>query len=262
MTRLLSATAALSLTAVLLAAASLPAQGGKQQWGTVKGRIVWGGTDIPKPAKVKVTQDQAHCLGAGDLYDNVLEVNPKNRGLKCAVVWLAQPPGSEETPLPIHPSLKEVKPKPAVLDQPRCLFTPRAIAIREGQDVLVKNPAPVNHNIQWIGDERLGNKGGNVQIPEGKSFTIKNVKAQPRALILRCGQHPWMQGRLWAFSHPYFAVTDADGNFEIPLAPAGRYHLIVNQEHIGWRGGAKGKNGELITIKPGVTDLGELNMSR
>ena len=62
------------------------------------------------------------------------------------------------------------------------------------------------------------------------------------------------------FDHPYFAVTDENGNFEIKLAPAGEYRLRSRHD-TGWRGGAAGKAGEKVTIKGGaVTDLGKLDM--
>jgi hypothetical protein len=262
MTRYVSA----ALAAVGLAALSLApgaAQGNKGAWGTIKGRIVWGGAGLPKPDKIKVTADPDHCLAKGDLYDNLFQVNPKSKGLKNVFVALKQPPDKAGQPLPIHPSLKEAPKEPVSLDQPRCLFMPRAVAVREGQVVLVKNSAPVNHNIRWTGDEDFGNKGGNVTLPPSKSYNIKDLKAQPLPLIVQCNIHPWMSGRLAVYDHPYFAVTDKDGNFEIKLAPAGTYRVTFYHEGIGWRGGAKGKAGQEITVKPGgVVDLGELPMGK
>jgi hypothetical protein len=70
-----------------------------------------------------------------------------------------------------------------------------------------------------------------------------------------------MEGRVAVFDHPYFAITDEHGKFEIKDAPAGKFRIVAYQEKIGWRGGAKGKKGQEITIKAGgVTDLGDLQM--
>jgi hypothetical protein len=69
-----------------------------------------------------------------------------------------------------------------------------------------------------------------------------------------------MSARLAVYDHPYFAITDADGKFEIKNAPAGNYRLKVYHESVGWRGGAAGANGEKITIKPGANDLGALKL--
>jgi hypothetical protein len=257
--------ASAALAAVGLTALCLPpgaAQDNKGAWGTIKGRIVWGGADLPKPEKLNVTTDKPHCLEKGDLFDNLFQVDPKSKGLKNVFVALKQPPGTADTPLPIHPDLKAIPKKPVELDQPRCLFMPRAVAVREGQKLLVKNSAPVNHNIRWAGDPDI-NAGGNVTLPPGKQYLIKDLKVQTLPLIVQCNIHPWMSGRLAVYDHPYFAVSDKDGNFEIKLAPAGTYRVTFYHEGIGWLGGAKGKAGQEITIKPGgVVDLGEIKMSK
>src|SRR5262249_54965252 len=158
-----------------------------------------------------------------------------NKGVKWVFVSLAQDPENAEKPLPVNPKLKGAKKEPAVLDQPRCLFTPRAIAVQEGEDVIVKNSSPVIHNTRWVGDPDI-NKGANVNFPAGASYTIKDLKAQRLPLLIQCNIHPWMNGRLAVFDHPYFAVTDENGNFEIKLPPASKYRLVVYQESIGWRG--------------------------
>jgi hypothetical protein len=53
------------------------------------------------------------------------------------------------------------------------------------------------------------------------------------------------------FDHPYFAVTDADGKFEIKDAPAGKYNVVMWQEGVGWVNG--GKAGKTIEIPAGGT---------
>jgi len=255
-----AALAAVGLSALGLAPGA--AQGNKDTWGTIKGRVVWGGASLPKPEKIKVTVDQPHCLEKGDLFDNLFQVDAKTKGLKNVFVALKQPPDKAENPIPVHESLKQVGKAPVPLDQPRCLFMPRAVAVREGQKLLAKNSSPVVHNIRWTGDPDL-NPGGSVTIPAGKQTTIKDLKAQPLPLIVQCNIHPWMSGRLAVYDHPYFAITDKDGNFEIKMAPAGAYRVTFYHEGIGWRGGAKGKAGQEVTIKPGgVVDLGELQMGK
>jgi hypothetical protein len=253
---------ALLAAAGLLAAGLTPgaAQDSKGAWGTIKGRVVWGGKAPPKADKVNVTADKPHCLGKGDLFDNLFEVG-KTNGLKNVFVALKQAPEGKD-PLPIHPSLQKLKEAKVSLDQPRCLFMPRAVAVWEGQKLIAKNSSPVNHNIRWTGDPDI-NEGGNVTLPPGKSYTIKNLKTQPLPLMLQCNIHPWMSGRLAVYDHPYFAVTDADGNFEIKLAPAGKQRVTFYHEGLGWLGGAKGKAGQEITVEPGKTvDLGEVKMGK
>ena len=57
----------------------------------------------------------------------------------------------------------EGKEKAVEVDQPLCMFIPRTVAIREGQEVIVKNSSSINHNVQWIGNG-VDNEGGNVTL--------------------------------------------------------------------------------------------------
>lgn len=237
-----------------------PAAKAGDAWGSVKGQIVWAGDKIPEPKDLNVDKDKDHCLAKGPIKDEDLVVNAKNRGMRWVFVWLA--PLEDGKEFAIHPSLKEIKEKQVVLDQPQCMFIPRAFAIREGQEILTKNPAPVMHNVRWIGHPDF-NEGGNQTIPPGKEYVIKGLKAQKYPLHIECNVHPWMRSRLAVFTHPYFAVTDADGTFEIKNAPAGKCRLFIWQESIGWRGGAAGRNGEEITIPDnGTLDLRQRDMKK
>jgi hypothetical protein len=93
-------------------------------------------------------------------------------------------------------------------------------------------------------------------------MVIEKLKAQRLPVILTCTMHGWMEGWLRVFDHPYYAITDADGRFEIPLAPAGRWRLTVWHEANGWRGGAAGKDGEPVVVRRApVTDLGDLPLN-
>ncbi len=256
-----------SITAALAAVSGLVLTGGGRPaaaadkpecWGTVKGQIVFEGKDLPKPAAVNVDKDQKHCLAKGPITDEKWVVNPKNKGVRWTLVWLAPDPASGEKKLPIHPSLQSIKDKDVVIDQPQCAFVPHVVAIREGQNLLVKNSAPIPHSIKWDVNPTV-NTGGNTTIQPNGKYSVEGLKAQKIPVKLSCGFHGWMSGWAGVFNHPYFAVTDENGNFEIKNAPAGNFRLMVWQEAIGWRGGAKGAKGQPITIKAGgVTDLGKL----
>ena len=51
---------------------------------------------------------------------------------------------------------------------------------------------------------------------------------------LRCNAgHVWMNGEMMVASHPYCAITDADGNFELTQVPPGDYEIVA--WHEGWR---------------------------
>jgi hypothetical protein len=60
------------------------------------------------------------------------------------------------------------------------------------------------------------------------------------------------------FDHPYFAVTDEDGKFEIKNAPAGACQLLIWHES-GYGPGKR--SGTPVTIQAGqTTDLGDIKL--
>jgi hypothetical protein len=233
------------LSAVAFACIS-PSLASAQGWGTVKGKVTWAGADLPKPEPANVDTDKEHCLEKGQIFKETFVVNPKNKGVQNVFVWLA--PADKDAQLPVNPSLKAVPDKVVVIDQPCCKFVPHAVAIREGQTIEAKNSSPKPHNFKWSGYP-LKNPGGNQIIPPGGKILIKDLKADRLPISLNCDIHKWMNGYVRVFDHPYFAVTDADGNFEIKNAPAGTWRLIAWQEGVGWVNG--GKTGEPITIAAG-----------
>ncbi|MBI3409517.1 MAG: hypothetical protein HY040_14345 [Planctomycetes bacterium] len=235
------------------------AQAQDGQWGTVKGRIVWGGKDIPeaKPiAAVDKSADKAACCKNGPVLSDTWVVDKKSKGLKWTFVWLA--PEQAGGKVPIHPSLQKIEKKEVDMDQPACMFTPHAVGLREGQILLAKNSAAISHNYKWTGNPTTPNSG-NALIVAGGSVKIDKLVADRLPIQVECNIHGWMRGWVRVFDHPYFAVTDANGNFELKNAPAGKYRLMIWHGSGGWLGGAKGKNGQVITIPVGkALDTGEL----
>ena len=151
-------TAALFLTAAGVSSAA--------DWATVKGQVVFP-TDktIPKREALKVTQDKDHCLSKGDILDESVIVNPKNRGIKNVVVCLAagqHQPRVRPRRTRFTPPTRKRKPAEVVIDQPCCMFVPRVSVARVGDTLVVKNSAAINHNFFWDS----GNNGSfNVNIP-------------------------------------------------------------------------------------------------
>ncbi len=246
-------TPALAGAMLLLSALNVRAEG----WGTIKGQVVWDG-EVPQPIKLDVNKDQAHCLSKGPILKEENVVNPKNKGVRWTVVYLISEGGFNKD-VPVHPSLKDIKNKVVEVDQPCCKFEPHLVALREGQSLVVKNSAPVAHNVNITG----GAKGPNLNqiLPPGGRLVVQGMVARPLPMNVACNIHGWMNGKVFVLKNPYFAVTDENGNFEIKNAPAGAYRVVAWQEGMGWvLGDTKpNKNGKKITINAdGVTDLGKI----
>ncbi len=251
--RVLAAATFAAAVALLAAAPAARAEG----WGTVKGQVVWAGGDAPEREKLKVDKDQGECLQHGELLSEKYVVDPKTKGVRWVMVWLVDP-DKPRAPLPTHPALKEVAPKKIVLTQPGCQFQPHVLALREGQELEVLNPAKVAHNTKIDGGSQ--NPNINYIIVPGGSLEVKDFKASSIPVLVSCTIHGWMNGYIRVFNHPYFAVTDEHGNFEIKDAPAGKWNLVVWQEEKGWvtEGGKKGVPVEVRA--GGTTDLGKIDL--
>jgi hypothetical protein len=239
-------------------------------WGTVKGQVVFEGDSLPQPKPIDVDKDQGHCLSKGPLVSNEWVVNKDNKGVRYAYVWLVADPNLKKPSrtIRVHPSLKESKEKQLILDQPCCVFEPHALALREDQTLIVKNSAPIPHNVNCQGG--IKNPSFNHILPPGGQIEVTDFRASVTPVLVSCNIHAWMKNYIRVFDHPYFAVTDADGKFEIEQAPAGDFYLVVWHEASGWRDRQTVKNAEgmeeqhiglKITIKgKGVTDLGKLGI--
>jgi len=224
-----------------------------EEWGSLKGQVTFT-ANPPKLNPKAVTKDQQHCLSRGPIPDETWVINPKNKGLRWVVIWLVVDNGgkADHTAVPaIHESLARPAQKEVVMDQPCCKFEPHIAVVRKGQDFVGKNSSPIAHNMN-LTSIRGPNK--NQVVPPGGKFTVKENEWRPNHLPVKvnCNIHPWMSGYVFCISHPYFAVTDEDGKFEIKNAPAGKFRLVVWHEE-GWLAGEAGKppdrNGMPIEIK-------------
>jgi hypothetical protein len=253
-----AACAALILAVSLAAARPSRAEG----WGTVTGQVVYGAKPYPTNDEAKVDKDQTHCLAKGKILKNELIINEKNGGVRWALVWLTEADNPKSTKeLPTHPALKKMD-KQVSIDQPCCVFEPRVLGMRVGQDLVIKNSAPISHNTYMNG----GALGPNMNplIPAKREFVLEASKLKARAIpiMYTCSIHGWMRGYVGVFSHPYFTVTDADGKFTIKDAPAGKYRLVVWQEAKGWVifNPENNERGKVIDIKPNATtDVGKIS---
>jgi hypothetical protein len=58
-----------------------------------------------------------------------------------------------------------------------------------------------------------------------------------------------MAARLFVFDHPYYAITKADGTYEIPLVPAGaEISVFAWHEGQGW---VLTNKGQAVTVEKG-----------
>lgn len=239
----------------LLVAVPMPALA--QGWGTIKGQAIYVDKNPIKPQKLNVDKDKEACLKNGPILSEKYVVNPKNKGVRWVAVWLAKDQNGtadSTAALPMNPKLKNGK--SVVMDQPCCRFEPHLVILHEGQDFIGKNSSSLVHNMNFTSS--IGTPALNQVLPPKAQMTVAAAKWKPNKfpVTISCSIHPWMKGYVFCLPHPYFAVTDEDGKFEIKGAPAGTYRLVAWQEGMGW---VVTRNGKAIAVKAGATtDVGQL----
>jgi hypothetical protein len=247
------------------------------KWVSIKGKFVWDdakGT-APKRTPIKADKDAEVCAKDKDFNTEQWVVNAKTGGIKNVIVWLGpdlteaqakELATTRKVKLPafekkdIHPAL--VNPaKPAVsIDQPCCRFIPHVVLMREGQDLVIKNSSAASHNARFEATD--SGIPFNQIIPQGREVTIKGLKPERLPVEITCSMHSWMNARLAVFAHPYFALTDDDGNFEIKDAPVmgGKLRLFAYHEAVGFHRGPPGRYGRAVDVKGSTTDVGPIKL--
>ena len=224
------------------------------QWVALRGRITLPNT--PRPSTITATTDKEFCEKDGPLVDESLIVG-RTGGVKNVVVWLRPDSSNRNEPFPrdrVYPFLAATPPVERVIDQPCCQFVPRITAARAGDMLVVRNSAKVAHNVNMSAGDENPHLVFNVNIPSAGDKRFGPVAAQRTPIPFKCDIHPWMKGFVRVFDHPYFAVTDDDGNFELRDAPAGNWRLVVWHEG-GFHRGRDGVLGMPVELRGEQTDL-------
>ena len=230
----------------LLAAAATPVAA---ETGSVKGRFVVDG-DLPdlEPLLAKNApgaKDAAVC--AAEPVPNQKFVVGEDGGVANIVVYLKEAPDDMPEEAATPPEEK------VVFDQKGCVFEPHVIAVQAGQTIEVKSSDGVAHNVRA---NFFNNPGFNfvVQANGSKDVTMQLGESAPSSIA--CDIHPYMIAFWMVTDHPYVAVTDAEGNFEIKNLPEGKHKFRVWHEAAGYI-----DRSMKVEIEAGeTTDLGDIDV--
>jgi len=205
--------------------------------GTISGKVKFDGTP-PARKPVEISKDREVC-GAVPHYDESLVVDAGG-GIANAVVSI---PGVAKG-APLTPA-KDVK-----FDQKNCDYTPHVLAFAAGSTVAIINSDGILHSVRT---ESKRNPALDMAQPAFKRVMVVSLK-YPELIAVSCDAHNWMHGWWFVAGNPYYAVTDAGGNFTIKDVPPGTYTLEVWQEKLG-------TETRKVTIEPGKTVTVDLTMS-
>jgi plastocyanin len=221
-------------------------------WATLKGRFVLEGNK-PVAQPIKITKDQEVC-GLHPLFNESVEVGNGN-GLANVVVFV------RTGKLPVNDEYKKAADAKVVLDNLNCHFVPHVVGVRVGQTLELKNSDPVAHNSNIQGNLLKFNP----LLPAHSATDTAVSAAESLPVIVTCNIHDWMKGWIVVRPDPYFAISDASGNFELKDLPAGDLELQAWPETAGGLAVSRGdlnwseKGRFQVSLKNGdVKDLKDL----
>jgi hypothetical protein len=138
--------------------------------------------------------------------------------------------------------------KPVILAHRRCMFVPHVFGIMVGQPLEVINTDKTLENTHGLTKR---NKPFNFNQPrKGMKTTLKLT--EPESFKIKCDVHPWESAFCHVMAHPFYAVTDKDGNFVIKGLPAGEYELEFWHEKLGTKSRKVTVNGKEAAIVKSV----------
>jgi plastocyanin len=204
-------TTALALVAALVLATNVEAKGYKvievKDGGTISGTVIFKGK---VPNKVPTGKDVGACHA--DTPDP--SIIAKDGKFQNVLVYLKK----------VKKGKAWTKAQDNVLaDQKACIFLPHVALVKEGGTVEFKNSDPVLHNVKA---NSIRNGQFNEGVEGGKSLKKKFAKSHD-VVKVSCSVHGWMVSYVVVMSHPYYAVTGADGTFKLENVPAGKYKVVV-----------------------------------
>lgn len=182
--------------------------------GTIRGTVNVEGK-LGKLQPLQVTKYKEVCK---DVPNESLVVGP-GQGLRYAVITLE---GIVKGKAVEKEAVHE-------LDNLRCRFMPHVSAASVGQFVVLKNSDPILHtaHASFSGEQPQFNVGLYPGRVSRKPLITAGV------VKIRCEVHPWMTAYIVVTDHPYHAISDIYGEYELSDIPAGVYQVKVWHESLG-----------------------------
>jgi plastocyanin len=194
-----------------------------ERGGTLRG-VVKFASETP-PRGMFATRGDPGCP-AGIPQEHLI-VKQETRGIKNALVVLDVARG------------KPMQLTPGKLDNKGCRFEPRVQWVPRTAGVLLINSDATAHNVHAYRDDVTA---FSVDLPAGGP-PVRRPLVTAGLYKINCDRHLWMRAWIYVSDHPYVAVTDAQGRFELADVPAGVYTLRV--WHEGWEEKGTDPSGQL-----------------
>jgi hypothetical protein len=194
--------------------------------GSIRGVASWKG-DIPELPEIQATADLPVC---GETQPSpALQVDPKTKGVRWVLVYLEQ---VEKGKAPsdkywLHMGKDSTN---KVRETLICQFKEHIFPFVRSQMVAMVNFEAILHNPHFFNEKNTSLLNVTMPTPYREvDHTILQFHGKG-VMRYQCDVHAHMNGYWAGFPHPYFAVTDAEGRFEIAGIPPGTYTLVAWHE--------------------------------
>lgn len=191
---------------------------------SVTGTVTYTGA-VPTLRPLKMDADPA-CAAKhdGPVQPRILALGEGNT-LGNVFVQVKNPPAGT------YPTPSEV----VEINQEGCLYFPRVAGVQAGQTLQFRNSDGILHNVHGLPEE---NREFNMGMPPTLTEADVTLTRPEPVFPVKCDVHPWMLSYVAVLEHPYFAVSDESGTFEISGLPAGTYEIDAWHEKLGSRSGS------------------------
>lgn len=213
-----------ALAAILTAAQFCSAQSSYrvmsvENGGTIKGTVKWQGS-LPHLFVSEINKDPQICDPLGQKHRDLERlVVSSDGGVANTVVYLKNITAGKAMDLPLPRRF---------LNQKNCRYEPHILLVPAEGTLTVKSSDPVLHTVHMSGS-------ADYNLPfVSAGQEISRPMTREGMVDLRCNAgHVWMNAEMIVAPNPYYAVTDAEGNFELSDIPPGEYQIVA--WHEGWR---------------------------
>src|SRR5262249_40904349 len=152
---------------------------------TINGTVVWTDKEIPVVKRIALAPIPGR---AGAVNDDSLLIDPKSKGVKNVMVWLAREQAGP--PIPVAPQLAAAPLGPVTLTQTDGLSSPRITMMQSKQQLVLVNGLPVPDMFRIDGNP-LANGSGQFVVPVAGRRNI-NLVAEKKPMLLCSGKFGWM----------------------------------------------------------------------
>jgi hypothetical protein len=210
------------LGAILTLAAALSAQGYKvvsvADGGTISGTVRWSGP-TPHLLRLLINKDPQICDPNSEKTRDLerLVIGPEG-GVANTVVFLRDITRGKAMDLPEQRRF---------LDQKHCRYQPHILLVPVGATLQMKSSDATLHTIHMDGAATY-----NLPFPFPNQIITREMPSVGLVNLKCNGGHTWMNAVMFVVDHPYYAITEESGKFELSDVPPGEYEIVA--WHEGW----------------------------